>query len=69
MIVNYSQAVYWYGIEHGDFEAADHDEVVYATVDLTRLPKFFGVAAFLFCVHSMVRSLAICYRPLVVFYQ
>lgn len=55
LIVNHSQAIYWYGIEQGNFEAADHDEIVYATFSLSRIPKFFGVAAFLFCVHSMVR--------------
>ena len=51
----YLQAVYWYGIEQGNFQAADHDEIDYATLSLTRLPRFFGVAVFLLCVHSMVR--------------
>ena len=51
----YLQAVYWYGIEQGNFQAADHDEIDYATFSLTRLPRFFGVAVYLLCVHSMVR--------------
>ena len=54
-VLNYWQAIYWYGIEGGNFEGANHDEIVYATFSLTRLPKFFGVAAFQLCVHCMVR--------------
>ena len=34
--------------------AIKNHEVIYAELSLTRIPKFFGIAAYLFCVHSMV---------------
>lgn len=34
--------------------AIKNHEVIYAELSFTRIPKFFGVAAYLFCVHSMV---------------
>ena len=47
------QVVYVFGGSHS-FRAVDCDEVEYVPSNVMGVAQWFGVTAFLFCVHSMV---------------